>query len=102
MPRKNRLRAALDEWNASAMFTCHDMTRLISQDQDGDLPWTTRWRMNLHFLLCTWCRRYRRQLALLRRAFGRLPENESAQPNETLPADAKARLKQKLRTENAK
>jgi predicted anti-sigma-YlaC factor YlaD len=96
MSRKTSIRAVLDDWNARAMFTCHDMTRLISQAQDGDLPAATRWRMKLHFLLCVWCRRYRRQLGLLRRAFTRLPEREPEAPEEGLPADAKARLKRKL------
>ena len=76
------------------MFTCHDMTRLISQAQDGVLPRTTRWRMKLHFFLCVWCRRYRRQLGLLRRAFTRLPELDA--PEEKLPPNVKARLKEKL------
>jgi hypothetical protein len=96
MPRKNRLRALLDEWNARAMFTCHDMTRLISQAQDGRLPWTSRWRMKLHFLLCKWCRRYRRQLGLLRRALTRLPERDLDGPMEELSSEAKARLKRRL------
>ena len=94
MPRKNRLRARLDEWNACAIFTCHDMTRLISQEQDGEHSRATRWRMKLHFFLCVWCRRYRRQLGLLRRAFTRLPELDA--PEEKLPPEAKARLKEKL------
>ena len=96
MPRKNRLRALLDEWNARAMLTCHDMTRLISQAQDGVLPRTTCWRMKLHFFLCQWCRRYRRQLGLLRRACTRLPEIEPTAPEPKLPPEAKARLKEKL------
>ena len=96
MPRNNRLRTLLDEWNARAMFTCHDMTRLISQAQDGGLPGTVRWRMKLHFLLCKWCRRYRRQLGLLRRAFTRLPEREPNGRDEALSTEAKERLKRKL------
>jgi hypothetical protein len=96
MPRKNRIRTVLDEWNAAAMFRCHDMTRLISQAQDRDLPWTVRWRMKLHFLLCKCCRRYRRQLALLRRAYLRLPESGLDFSEERLSPEAKAALKRKL------
>ena len=78
------------------MFTCHDMTRLISQAQDGGLPWTARWRMKLHFFLCRWCRRYRRQLGLLRHALTRLPEIGPDTPEEMLPPEAKTRMKQRL------
>jgi hypothetical protein len=96
MPRKNRIRASLDEWNAQAMFRCHDMTRLISQAQDRDLPWTVQWRMKLHFLLCKCCRRYRRQLGLLRRAYLRLPVSGPDISGEKLSSEAKAGLKRKL------
>ena len=101
MPRKNRIRASLDEWNAQAMFRCHDMTRLISQAQDRDLPWAVQWRMKLHFLLCKCCRRYRRQLDLLRRAFLRLPESGTAIPEEKLSSEAKAEMKRKLQARAA-
>ena len=101
MPRKSRIRALLDEWNARAMFTCHDMTRLISQAHEGSLPWTKRWRMRLHFLLCVWCRRYRRQLGLLRRALTRLPTAEPTGDDERLSPAAKERLKRKLQDPGA-
>jgi hypothetical protein len=79
------------------MFTCHDMTGLISQAQDTTLPRGTRWKMKLHFTLCVWCRRYRKQLRVLRRTLLVLTAKEPDLLNEKLPADAKERLKEALK-----
>jgi hypothetical protein len=101
MSRKNRFRAMLAALNA-VMFTCHDMTALISQSQDANLSGLTRWRMKLHFVLCVWCRRYQRQLRFLRRALLVLPENELGLSDQRLPMDAKARLKEALKNDQEK
>ena len=77
---------------------CHDMTRLISQSLDRSLPRGTRWKMRLHFLLCTWCRRYRVQLRLLRRAFAKLGDDTPAPRG--LSAEARARLRDSLSGES--
>jgi hypothetical protein len=96
MPRKNRFRTMLAALNA-VLFTCHDMTALISQSQDASLSRPTRWRMKLHFMLCVWCRRYQRQLRFLRRALLVLPENELGLSDQKLPTDAMERLKEALK-----
>ncbi|MEO6738727.1 MAG: zf-HC2 domain-containing protein, partial [Chthoniobacteraceae bacterium] len=74
---------------------CHDMSRLSSQALDARLPWTTRFRMRIHYLICAWCRRYRAQLALLRRAVSRLG-NSAPEAGPSLPPDARERIKKHL------
>ncbi|MEW6252833.1 MAG: zf-HC2 domain-containing protein, partial [Planctomycetota bacterium] len=51
---------------------CRDMTSLISAAMDERLPWPQRTAYRLHLLYCTACRRYRRQLLLLRTALQRI------------------------------
>ena len=98
-PPKNWLRARLAAWNALLMLTCHDMTRFCSQEQEGPLPLSVRWRMKLHFLVCLWCRRYRNQLGLIRRSLTSYPYLDPGQTHPGLPQEAKERLKKALRSE---
>jgi hypothetical protein len=73
------------------------MTGLISQSQDATLPRRTRWKMKLHFMLCLWCRRYRKQLHFLRRSLLVMAAKEPDSLSQTLPADAKERLQEALK-----
>ncbi|MEO6739757.1 MAG: hypothetical protein ABIP20_05855, partial [Chthoniobacteraceae bacterium] len=59
----SRMKSAMNRFLAVLAFSCHDMSRLSSQALDARLPWTTRFRMRIHYLICAWCRRYRAQLA---------------------------------------
>jgi hypothetical protein len=88
----NWLTTRIVMWIAAHTPKCHDMTRLISQERDGPLPFGTRVRMWLHYRICVWCERYRDQLALLAKAL-----HESHEHGHTLPDEAKERLKQALR-----
>jgi hypothetical protein len=75
------------------------MTRLLSDAMDRPLPWKTRMKMRLHFLICKWCERYKNQLRFLRQAVRRHPEQISSDDAATpsLSSDAKDRLKRTLR-----
>ncbi|HEY7944002.1 MAG TPA: zf-HC2 domain-containing protein [Casimicrobiaceae bacterium] len=53
------------------LISCKDASRLISQMQDGSLPRRRRWLVRLHLVWCDACRRFERQLALLREAMQR-------------------------------
>jgi len=96
MPRIiSRMKSAMNRLIARLAFSCHDMSRLSSQAMDTRLPWATRVRMRLHYLICAWCRRYRKQLALLRRAVSRLGSNVP-EAGPVLPAEARARIRAHL------
>lgn len=76
---------------------CHDITRLVSESMDRPLPLRTRIAMRIHYLICQWCDRYRKQLGFLREALKSCPEPEENAAKGSLPAPAKDRLKVKLR-----
>lgn len=86
-------------WLIRVTPTCREMTRLLSDAMDRPLPWKTRVKMRLHFLICKWCERYKMQLRFLREAVRRHPEQISSDDvtTPTLSSDAKDRLKSRLR-----
>jgi predicted anti-sigma-YlaC factor YlaD len=93
--KTNRIQSAIHRVLGWLAFSCHDMSRLSSQALDSRLPWVTRARMSVHWLICKWCRRYRKQIALLRRACSSLgiapPDSGPA-----LPPEARERIRQRL------
>jgi hypothetical protein len=76
---------------------CHDITRLISQSMDGQLPLRTRLAMRVHYIICVWCTRYRDQLALTRKAMHVCPDEGVEKMEGELEATAKARMKERLK-----
>jgi len=54
---------------------CKEMSRLISESRDLNLPPAERARMRLHLVICSTCRNVEEQFAFLRRAMRRLGEN---------------------------
>lgn len=73
---------------------CREVARLTSEGRDRPLPLGTRLRLGLHRSFCQWCARYLEQLDLIHEASRQLP----AQHDGALPDDARARLKERLRT----
>lgn len=48
------------------LFTCQDMSHLLSEVMDRTVPFHTRLRMRCHLLICVLCRRYQHQITLVR------------------------------------
>ncbi len=48
------------------MLNCHEATRLMSAGQERPLRWRERLALNLHTGMCSGCRNFRQQMALLR------------------------------------
>jgi anti-sigma factor RsiW len=48
------------------LISCKDASRLISQLEDGELPFRQRAAVRLHLLFCDACARFVRQLRFLR------------------------------------
>ena len=53
-------------------LNCQEVSRLISDGQDRDLPAAERARMRLHFVICSSCRNVDEQMQFLRRAMREL------------------------------
>ena len=82
------------------MFSCKDVTRLISESMDRRLPLGSRIGARLHLLLCRFCARYERQLLLIRDSVRRIavPGDPPAglTPDTTLSAQARERIRRSL------
>ncbi len=77
--------------------TCLEMTRLLSEEMDHALPWFTRLKMRVHFLVCCYCKRYMENLHYIRKLFRSLAAHLNQFSSAQLPPEAKARIAQTLR-----
>ena len=48
--------------------SCREVTRLVSQMQDGRIPLLQRIKLRLHLAICDGCTRFERQMRFLRAA----------------------------------
>lgn len=76
---------------------CAEMSRLASLSFEQPPSPGMRLRMRLHYLICVWCERYRKQLAFLRRAIQQDPEQLNQSAPARLSDEARERLKRSLR-----
>jgi hypothetical protein len=53
-------------FNSKAMFDCKKATRLVSERPHRPLVWRERAGLALHLAMCVYCRRFARQIALMR------------------------------------
>jgi hypothetical protein len=74
---------------------CDPIARLVSESLDRPLPRSHRIAVQLHLLYCSACRRYRRQIRLIREALR--GEEASAETAPGLSADARRRIEDTLR-----
>lgn len=58
------------------LLSCKETTRLLSQGEDRRLAFGERVALRVHLAICLGCRRAGRQMEFLRRAVGRLADQE--------------------------
>lgn len=75
---------------------CREAVRAQSEALEHPLPPLRRFGLRMHLLLCQWCRRYGRQIRLLRDTAGQHPEHLLDAMPQQLSAEARARIKQRL------
>ncbi|MBI1283336.1 MAG: zf-HC2 domain-containing protein [Thiobacillus sp.] len=83
------------------MLTCKDASHLVSHSQDRTLGFRERWELRIHLWMCVNCRRFERQIGLMRRLLrqsARQAEAEAA--DRQLPAEARERIRQALPSSN--
>lgn len=56
---------------------CDHASVLLSKSQETSLSKTERWALSLHLLICRMCRKYKKQLKLMRNILGRLTEPQT-------------------------
>lgn len=75
---------------------CPEVARLLSLGMDQPLPLTTRLKLRVHYLMCSFCERYAKQLKYMRTATREFPEKIGEVSETNLPADVKERMKHAL------
>ena len=80
------------------MFNCKEVTRLISESLDRELPLYQRMGIRIHLLMCKFCSRYRKQLLFLRATMRlHVEHSEDMEPSIKLPPEARERIRQSIR-----
>ena len=87
----------IENFISQATPSCTEMTHLLSEEMDHPLPWFTRFKMRVHFLMCCYCRRYMENLHYIRKLFRTAASHSDNISSEQLSPETKARLKQTLR-----
>lgn len=79
------------------MLSCKDATRLQLRAQDEGLSFPQRFALRLHLAFCDNCRRFARQLALIRAACRRIQAGQEPPADAPgLSPEAKARILDRL------
>jgi hypothetical protein len=65
---------------------------------DKQLSLGMRIKLRIHFLMCSFCDRYMKQLKYMRQVARDLPEKIGEISNASLPSGAKERMKEALRS----
>jgi predicted anti-sigma-YlaC factor YlaD len=82
------------------VLSCKETSHLVSQALDRRLTWRERLAVRLHLFVCDACRRFERQVAVLRavaRRYATLEPETTAELQ--LSAEAHARIARALRSE---
>ena len=83
-----------------ALFSCRHMSHLSSEAMDRELTFRETWTRRIHFMMCTWCRRYDKQLRFLQRNIRHyaqhFPERDASDP---LSTERRERILKKIREE---
>ncbi len=81
------------------MLRCREISKLVSESMDRELPLRRRLEVRMHLMMCRMCAGFARQVRLLRRAARENPErlvpDESA-PEAKLSDHARLRIKAAL------
>jgi len=64
---------------------------------DKQLSLMIRMKLRIHYLMCSFCERYMKQLEYIRQVSREFPDKIGEVSNAKLPAEAKARMKEVLR-----
>jgi hypothetical protein len=65
---------------------------------DKDLSLLMRLKLRIHYLMCSFCERYKKQLEYMRTVAHEFPDKIGEVSSATIPPDAKERMKAALRS----
>ncbi len=72
------------------MLTCREVTEIVNDYLEGEMPLWQRVQFQLHIGMCRHCREYLRQMKATVQTMGHLPD-------EPMPEDVKEELRSRLR-----
>ena len=78
------------------IFKCEEVSKMISRSMDEKLPLGVRIGIKFHLMVCLICRRYEKQMLLIRGALGRIKDDDTTIPQMEMPEAAKHRIKNLL------
>lgn len=85
------------------MLTCKQASQLVSELQERELSRRERWALKTHLWICISCRRFSRQLNLLRRALRLMAQGEETQQHgPELSPQARQRIRRALAEDDNK
>ena len=82
------------------MLRCREVSKLVSESMDRQLPLGQRIQLRMHLMLCRLCAGFAQQTRLLRQAARQQSEQSAADvstPGTTLSEEARERIKAALR-----
>ena len=77
--------------------TCPEVARILSLGMEKKLSLAMRIKLRIHYLMCSFCERYMKQLKYIREVSREFPNKIGEVSDASLPADAKERMKAVLR-----
>ena len=83
------------------MLACKNTSRLISEGQERQLSLRERINLRLHVWMCNNCRRFEKQIVIMRKVMHRKWTQDTPPTNNQLPGEARERIRQTLK-ENIK
>lgn len=78
------------------MFSCKEVSRLASERLDRELTLRERMAFALHVSMCRNCRRYARQIAILKQATEKLRLRRDLPDSKALSDEARERIAKRL------
>ncbi len=79
---------------------CDESERLISQALDEQLPWPQRTAVRMHFISCKQCRRFQKQVELIREASRRTTDAAIDIASLKMSPEARQRIIDAIRRES--
>src|SRR5205823_9408516 len=77
--------------------TCPEVVRILSLGMDKQLSLVMRMKLRIHYLMCSFCERYMKQLKYIRQVSRQFPDKIGEVSDASLSADAKEQIKAALR-----
>ena len=81
------------------MLNCKEVSRLVSESLDRELPLRERMGVQFHLMMCSMCRTYSHQMHVLRQVVRRSAESGVAD-QEPLPEDVRNRIRQAMKDQS--